>query len=87
MPQRATEDNGCQPSFARGALAWVSIPSIVQDTRAPGRAFRDASRTTTTRVVLTRAALQGEGSALDEEAFLARFDAYRDVYESRESEI
>jgi hypothetical protein len=32
-------------------------------------------------VIVTRAALQGEGSPLDENAFLVRFDAYRDVYE------
>jgi hypothetical protein len=34
------------------------------------------------RVFVTRAALQGEGAQLGEAQYLARFDAFRDVYEA-----
>jgi Protein of unknown function (DUF1488) len=37
---------------------------------------------TSIRILVTRAALQGEGSPLQERAYLARFEAYRDVYET-----
>ena len=34
------------------------------------------------RVFVTRAALQGEGPQLEEAQYLARFNAFRDVYEA-----
>jgi hypothetical protein len=34
------------------------------------------------RVFITRAALQGEGPQLEETQYIARFNAFRDVYEA-----
>jgi hypothetical protein len=34
------------------------------------------------RIFITRAALQGEGPSLDETQYVARFNAFRDVYEA-----
>jgi Protein of unknown function (DUF1488) len=60
------------------ALETLRRPTYVN---AQGVHFAMLHGATTIRIIVTRATLQGEGSTLEENAFLTRFDAYRDVYE------
>jgi Protein of unknown function (DUF1488) len=60
------------------ALDSVKRPGYAN---AQGVHFAMLAGNATIRVLVTRAALQGGTSALQENFFLIRFNAYRDVYE------
>jgi hypothetical protein len=60
------------------SLNSINRPGFVN---AHGVHFAMLHDNTSIRILITRNALQGEGSAIKEDAYLSRFNSFRDVYE------
>jgi uncharacterized protein DUF1488 len=71
--------NSLAPLDQHMSLDHIALPGFA-DRR--GVHFPMMNGNAPVRVFITRAALQGEGPHLEETQFIARFNAFRDVYEA-----